>query len=288
MRKIISGINTIKRLCYYAFCSIRLDIRLFHYPAWTIQQKAEFILKKYFLLVKHIFIPFNLGQSCIFLDNKKIYYESSQGLTFYQGILTKHYTLLKQSGADNNINTAIDIGANVGFFTVMLRDLNPASKLIACEPLNPAFDCLAFNCSHPLTRCLDTAVSSSISTLQMTHEASFSYLSKVNQSGKYTVSATTLDELIHKYNLESIDLIKIDTELHELEVLKGAQTALAITRFLFIEIAIKDNPHYTLSQLLSSLFSSHYNFQLVVFRNFNNKYEGKIDIMDCVFKNVKL
>lgn len=45
--------------------------------------------------------------------------------------------------------------------------------------------------------------------------------------GKHTVKVSTVDFLIGQYSLESIDLLKIDTEGNEYKVLRGAEQAIA-------------------------------------------------------------
>jgi len=81
--------------------------------------------------------------------------------------------------------------------------------------------------------------------------------------------------------------LKIDTETFEAHVLRGARKMLSKTKYLFLEISLRDHHNYTISSLLSLLNSETFEYQLVAYRNYSNKAEGKIEIMDCLFKNIK-
>ena len=95
-------------------------------------------------------------------------------------------------------------------------------------------------------------------------------LSKMDANGNHTVSATTIDHIVEKYQLPQIDLLKLDLEGHEPEALEGAKDAMAkglikrvYTEFIDAE-ALK-----TLDRLLSPLFKR------TVTLNYNALYERK-------------
>jgi len=50
----------------------------------------------------------------------------------------------------------------------------------------------------------------------------------------------------------------------------------------------EDNHNYTISSLLKLLSTDKYDFQLVGFRNYTDKGEGKMPIMDALFVNKNL
>ena len=107
------------------------------------------------------------------------------------------------------------------------------------------------------------------------------------KSSKYVeVEAKTLDAFAAENKLETIDLLKIDTESFEYNVLKAAYNTLKRTRYLHIEISVENNKNYTFSQINSLLYSSDFNFQLVCFRNFTDKGDGPIPVGDFLFRNI--
>lgn len=58
---------------------------------------------------------------------------------------------------------------------------------------------------------------------------------------KLSASTTTLDSICAKKNISSIEILKIDTEGHEFNVLKGGVKALEKTKIIQIEILSKKN-----------------------------------------------
>src|ERR1017187_6869612 len=52
-------------------------------------------------------------------------------------------------------------------------------------------------------------------------------LCKMDPEGNVAVAATTLDHIVEKFNLPSIDMLKLDLEGYEPEALEGARESLA-------------------------------------------------------------
>ncbi|MHC5673729.1 FkbM family methyltransferase [Nostoc sp.] len=133
-------------------------------------------------------------------------------------------------------NLIIDIGANSGLYSLIAKSVNPTSKVYAFEPLKE-FDTLIKqnielndydikvinNAVSDITGLADFYVPQDnqgniySSTLSIKH-----YLQ--HQQSKpivYQVNVTTLDDFVKENNLQTIDLIKIDAEGHDLNILKG-------------------------------------------------------------------
>ena len=67
----------------------------------------------------------------------------------------RHGISLRTSGAP----LVVDVGANIGLFSLLVADLNPRAKIIACEPAPRAFAVLERNlASVTRARCLPVAV----------------------------------------------------------------------------------------------------------------------------------
>ena len=147
--------------------------------------------------------------------------------------------------------TFVDVGANVGWFTIHAADwLRENGRVIAFEPDPQNVEQLSANIELSqlsnvfLHKC---AVSNRIG------RAAFHNTSRVQNSGWghlvnnndskdqdiLQVSVTTLDEALKETTIENwpIGCIKIDVEGHELQVLSGAQQTLAHFRpVLMIEV----------------------------------------------------
>lgn len=265
--------------------SLVLDWKLLQFPAWTIPRKLAFIARKYQLIALHMVRPFEFGQSSTRLGDETIFYDSRFGLAGYQSMLTRPGAMLKTAFL-GSIETVIDCGANVGFFTKMITHLAPDARVYAIEPIPVIFDALRRNtASRPNVRVFQIAISDRRGHARMSFDSAFSAISHLSQSGNVEVTTTTLDDFTAEHQIGTVDLLKIDTETFEAHVLRGAAATLARTRYLLIEVTIEGNRNYSISSLMALLNSSEFDFQLVAFRNHADRGEGGIPIMDCLLVN---
>lgn len=126
-----------------------------------------------------------------------------------------------------NYRVAFDIGANVGWFTLVMLSHNPMLQVLAFEP-NPAIaDCLEENLR--LNKCTATIDRRAISDGEGTVEFhigrddwSSSLLSGGDADTKILVDTVSIDTLVQS-NGSVPDLIKIDIEGNEEKALGGAR-----------------------------------------------------------------
>lgn len=142
----------------------------------------------------------------------------------------------------------IDIGAYVGFFTLLAGHANPAGRVFAFEPLPSVHRRLQHNVGLNALdniECIGAAVGAKGGEAEFYHvdvelptSSSLSYeFMNGAAGGPYTLQRTpvpviTLDAFAKERSLEKIDLMKIDTESTEPDVLRGALTILE-----------RDHPH---------------------------------------------
>jgi FkbM family methyltransferase len=131
----------------------------------------------------------------------------------------------------------LDVGANIGIFSLAAAKRFPDTRIYAFEPSPEAYSRLVRNLElnnmvnvKPVKR----AVYSSCSVVGFSKGSSTS-LGSVIDSGALLVHAVTLDDFCSKKAIDKIDLIKIDVEGAEVEVLRGAQKTLDITDRLVAE-----------------------------------------------------
>jgi FkbM family methyltransferase len=278
----------VKDALWFVRQSLTLDRRTFDFPGWSLRTKANFILKKYQLIVLHLFRPFQFGQSSTRWAGETIYYDSRFGLAGYQSMLTRPVNLFRTAGI-GDFETVIDCGANVGFFSRMITQFAPRARVNAIEPVPAIFECLRRNTlMFPNIRIFQTAISDRPGHLRMSFDSADSAISRVTNSGQVEVAAMTLDDFAADQGIDSIDLLKIDTETFEAHVLRGAKAVLTRTKYLLIEITIEGNTNYSISSLMSLLQAKSYDFQLVAFRNYADTSEGRMPIMDCLMVNQTL
>lgn len=277
-----------KNIYWFIKQSLTLDYRLFVVSKWSLSKKMMFYLIKYSLLIMRPFKKFKIGDDYANLYGQKIFYDSPYGIAGYQSILARHQYLLNLAEI-KNLSLVIDVGANVGFFSKLIRELYPNSAIYSIEPIPETYKCLELNFQNDKkTKTKKIALSDKQGVAKMSFNPDQSSVSHFDNKGKIGVVVETLDNFIAKNKIKLIDLLKIDVEGFEHLVLKGAAKTLAKTNFLFIEITVEDNRNYTLSSLMSQLYSSEFNFQLIGFRNYDDTSIGKMPVMDCLFRNVKL
>jgi FkbM family methyltransferase len=265
--------------------SVALDWRTFAFPGWSAGKKAGFVVKKYQLIAKHLFRPFRLGESHTTWAGETIYYDSRFGLSGYQSMLTRPVRLFKIAGI-THLDTVVDCGANVGFYSKMITQFAPNARVYAIEPVPTTFECLKRNSqASPNVQVFQSAIADRAGELRMSYNSADSAVSHVSDSGEVAVPAMTLDDFVAAQGIHGIDLLKVDTETYEAHVLRGAKATLAMTRHLHIEITIKDNNNYTIASLMGLLQGDGYDFQLVAFRNYADTGEGPMPIMDCLMVN---
>jgi len=279
----------VKKIVWFIKQSLMLDYKFMETSKFNIVDKSKFLLIKYFLILKHLFKNFELGKDFCFFNGKKIFYDSKFGLAGYQRILCTHQNLIKLAQI-NNVKVVIDIGANVGFFSKLCRFLFPESKIFSFEPIPQTYTCLYKNFkSDKNTYVYNLGISDFNGKSKMNFNSQNSAVSQITINGNIKVYVNKLDDFVKNNNIEYIDILKIDTESFESHVLRGAHRALSKTKYIFMEITMEaNNYNYTISSLLKLLSSSKFDFQLIAFRNYADKSEGEMPIMDALFKNIRI
>lgn len=123
----------------------------------------------------------------------------------------------------NTINTFWDIGAYHGMYSLRLAKLR--KNVCAFEPNPKSYEILISNIKlNKLTiHTMNIAISSFEGTIKLSNNNSISsahaYLLSMEQ---YAAQCQSIDNLIMKQHLPIPDFIKIDTEQHEVEIIKGA------------------------------------------------------------------
>jgi len=135
-------------------------------------------------------------------------------------------------------NVIIDIGANTGLYGLAAYSVNSNSKVYSFEPQNIAFDKLDKNVKlngydgvSPQKRAIsNTDGTATFFDIDADHFYSASLNSAAIPENRtqitYEVKTNRLDNYIREIGVESVDLIKIDAEFHEVEVLEGMQEIL--------------------------------------------------------------
>ena len=159
---------------------------------------------------------------------------------------------------NKKIKKVIDIGAHKGEFLKVLNEIESVEKVYSLEPQKKIYKKLLEKTDAKRNKAYNLAISNkegqkklSINKLSMT-----STFSKVKKKSKYyrvkkfivgnqkvfeKVKVKKLDNFVKMIKIKNkIDLLKIDTEGHELEVLKSGIKTLSKVKFILIEFRLND------------------------------------------------
>ena len=161
-------------------------------------------------------------------------------------------TILKSQLASKAKPVLFDVGANVGNYTQELTETFPEASIYAFEPNNHTYAELK-KYQNLRVHCINSGLGSEEKMNIM-----YSYANDLNSEhatlykdvltdlhGTKTVQEinfhiTSLDKFSILNNLEFIDFLKIDTEGHELEVLKGAKEMLSKNKIGIIQFEFNE------------------------------------------------
>lgn len=180
-----------------------------------------------------------------------------------------------------------DIGANIGSMSLAFAKLTPEGQVYAFEPTSYAFAKLEENLS------LNPSLAEHIKTIQMfasektagDHEIEAYSSWKIDGSEKSVhplhggtlktdrekkIPAISLDDFCDQNQIKKLDCIKIDTDGHELQVLKGASRT--IEKFhpnIIFEIGLYVTEEYGIK--FEDYFEFLTNYGYALFNSKNNK-----------------
>jgi FkbM family methyltransferase len=130
----------------------------------------------------------------------------------------------------------VDVGANIGIFSLYEVMRKHAEQVVAFEPSPDVFQRLAKNIEIngiKNIRAVNAAVGDEPGTLSFA-EGRMSVNGRVTGTGPLKVPCVRLDDELR--NVPSIDILKIDTEGYEIHVLQGASETLKKTERIVLEL----------------------------------------------------
>ncbi len=175
------------------------------------------------------------------------------------------------------INTVIDIGANVGYFSLFMLSLNASAKVFAYEPIPKNFELLNQYKSENSGlnfQIYNKAVTNSIQksiTLNFDEKDAFTTSASIfndqKQKNQLVVESTSLLRIIQDNQLGEVDFVKLDCEGSEYDILYDTPAVIFDKISMFaIETHLGQNENEN-SLALSNFIKEH---------NFNIKIQGDI------------
>ena len=132
----------------------------------------------------------------------------------------------------------LDIGANVGIFSLLASKVSPSANILAFEPTATTFELLSRNIQlndarnvTPLHLALGNFSGHATLHLNVSGKDGLNTLGKLSRpdteaAGDETVPITTLDDYLRSASLGRIDLMNVDAEGAELSIFEGASSLL--------------------------------------------------------------
>ncbi len=138
-----------------------------------------------------------------------------------------------------NASIFLDIGANIGYYSILAAKCNPHIKILAFEPFPDAITAFERNINKNQIQDIDIvgyALSNKEGKTDFYYRVDNNFKQqklelagdnslvnfKNDEREKITVESITLDKYLSKHPVETVDIIKIDTETTEYLILQGA------------------------------------------------------------------
>lgn len=236
------------------------------------------ILLKYFMWRKRIIITSTLFKTKMKVRTNDLV----QGYIYYFGIWEPDLAyFLKNRLECNSSRTFIDVGANVGFFSLLGSKYLKKGKVVSIEAFPSIYDTLIENiklnqCNN--VRTVNVAVVDKPCKVSMYHagyenEGASTLLTGRYQSEPTVVEGLPLQDILSESEIKATRLIKIDTEGAEYAILLGLFTILDKMRN-DVEIVVEITPDALTGGEMQHIFST---FQAAGFFPYtlNNDYSPK-------------
>jgi len=218
-----------------------------------------------------------------------------KGLLHGVGAAIEHAAPLRQLG----MQTCVDVGANVGQFTLLIRHEHPDAQVIAFEPLRgPATTFADVFSSDQAVTLHRTALGETRATVNMhvSRRVDSSSLLPISdlqtrqfagteESGREAVTVAPMTDFVTAEMLVQPTLLKIDVQGVELEVLKSAEPLLVYFKWIYVEASFVQLYE---GQALAEDVIAHLQqrgFALKGIYNPSNSVEGQAIQADFLFEN---
>lgn len=190
-----------------------------------------------------------------------------------------------------------DVGANIGQTSIAFRLEFPHARIVAFEPFSHIFDLLQRNTRKYNIECRKLALSNESIEKEVLIESLDPVWGYTNIGVTPTehaktghienITITTVDEFVHRHNIEHIDILKTDTEGFDLHVVQGAKDFISRKGIhsIISEVSISpdDTEHTQFHDMDHILKSSGY--ELYSFYDFSHIPEnGRLNFFNALWK----
>lgn len=150
---------------------------------------------------------------------------------------------------DKKIDIAFDVGANVGATSIEMLECSNSVYAFECHP--DTFKKLECNLAGTNAQTFEMAMSDVSGSNILYDYGELGYINSLSPNARYAVhfkkkasqlqvTTTTIDDFCEQNSIFKIDVLKIDTEGHDFNVLKGAERMLRNNAIAFIYFEFND------------------------------------------------
>lgn len=143
------------------------------------------------------------------------------------------------NGVIKSAKTVVDAGANIGIFSRLVAFINNSCKIIAIEPEEENFSTLQKNLHGINVACENRGLWNSEKNLKVIPRdtGAWGFVVRETSGGGFDCRGIGIQEIMHKYKIDKIDVLKIDIEGSEYYVFdKTANDWIDAVNILMIEL----------------------------------------------------
>lgn len=134
---------------------------------------------------------------------------TSDWANFLQVLVHQEYALPLRS----SVETIVDLGAYIGLSALYFANRYPGARIICLEPSASNFQLLTLNTRcYPQIVCRYAAIWSHACTVSLARQSGGDWGNQFEEDAEGTVDACGFGDLVAAYDLERIDLLKVDIE----------------------------------------------------------------------------
>jgi FkbM family methyltransferase len=211
-------------------------------------------------------------------------------ILFFKGPASYEFTPMFAHLAETS-EVFFDVGANIGYFTILGEKINPNLISYAFEPSRGALKYLYKNITTNNLKnavVIGKAISDQEGTLtfyevfntkypwiddQLSGSHSLQNEFGIEKKRSYTVQTTSLNRIVEVYGIQRIDLLKLDTECTEHQILAAGKSVIKKFRPIIISEVyevIQEKVEEVLKEMTAYKLYHYKNNSLIHFNKFND------------------
>lgn len=140
--------------------------------------------------------------------------------------------------APRPVRTVLDLGANMGFFSICARDAFPGAQIHAYEPNPAATEYLRFHAQSVGFTCFQEAVGAHAGSIQMEMHGNSLVFGVTHRSADGNIPVAEFSTCVERLGGQ-VDFVKMDVEGAEWEIFQDASSWRNV-RFLAMEYHLRD------------------------------------------------